>query len=96
MEFTKEAIEKAKKEHGEVFLLEFEGGLSALLKKPTRAQVGHAMSAGSDPVKKAEILITNCWVEGDEQIKTDPGLLIGAIPTLDQIIEVKAAEVKKL
>lgn len=96
MKFTKDQIDTAKKAHGDIFLLEFTSGESALLKKPTRQQIGHAMSQGQDPIKKAEILIAGCWIQGDEQIKTDAGLLIGAIPTLDSIIEVKSAEVKKL
>jgi hypothetical protein len=97
MKFTEEQIAAFKKEHGDIFLLEFpEVNKSAILKKPTRAQVGHSMSAGSDALKKAETLIHNCWVAGDEEIKTNAGLLIGAIPTLDKIIEVKSAELKKL
>jgi hypothetical protein len=97
MDFTDKQIEEYKKTHGDIFLLEFpEVNKSAILKKPTRAQVGHAMSAGSDGLKKAEILVTNCWVAGDEEIKTDAGLLIGAMPTLDEMIGVKTAELKKL
>lgn len=96
MEFTQEKIDAAKKAHGDVFLIEFEGGHSALLKKPTRQQLGYAMSAANDPIKKTEILITSCWIEGDDIIKSDPGLLVGAAPQLDAIIEVKSAEIKKL
>lgn len=97
MKFTKEQIAEAKKKHGDVFLLEFEeGNTSALIKKPTRQQVSFAMSLGNDALKKTESLLTQCWIDGDKVIREEAGYLIGAAPMLDEIIEVKTAEVKKL
>lgn len=96
MKFTQDQIDTYKKQHGDIFMCEA-GELSCILKKPTRQQVGMAMTLSKqDPLKLTEVIIVNCWVAGDEEIKTDVGALMGITGQIDQILEVKNAEIKKL
>ena len=89
-------IEKWKAIHGDVFQVSVDGHV-AYLKKPTRKTLGAAAVIGkADPMKYNEILLTNCWIEGDEAIKTDDSLFLGVSAQLAEMIEIKEAEIKKL
>ena len=50
----------------------------------------------TDPMKYNEILLNNCWLAGDEEIKTDDALFLGVSTKLGELVEVKEAELKKL
>lgn len=85
-----------KEAYGEVFKLEVEGHV-AYLKKPTRKALSAAAVIGkTDPMKYNEVLLNNCWIEGDEAIKTDDALFLGASAQLAELIEIKEATLKKL
>jgi hypothetical protein len=85
-----------KEAHGEIFQLEVEGHV-AYLKKPTRKALSAAAVMGkTDPMKYNEVLLNNCWLEGDEAIKTDDALFLGASAQLAELIEIKEATLKKL
>jgi hypothetical protein len=95
-EATTEQIDLWKKQHGEVFRLEVEGHV-AYLKKPSRKVMSMALSTGkNDPIKFGEIILNNCWIEGDRQIIDEDKLFFGAMGQLDQMIEFAGAELKKL
>ena len=47
-------------------------------------------------MKYNEILLNNCWIAGDEEIKKDDALFLGVSAKLADLIEVKEAELKKL
>ena len=49
-----------------------------------------------DPLKYNEIILANCWISGDEEIKTDDALFLGVSGVLSEIIEIKEATLKKL
>lgn len=96
MGITQEQIDAWKKKHGDVYLVEVDGR-KACLKKPDRRILGAAAVVGkSDPMKYNEILLGNCWLGGDEEIKTDDALFLGVSAKLADLIEVKEAELKKL
>lgn len=97
MKFSKEQIVELKKQHGELTLIEGDGKC-CILKNPDRNVAGLAMSkiAQMDMVGAAEIIIVNCHVAGNEEFKTDTGLLIGAINQLQDLIGSKDVVVKKL
>lgn len=85
-----------KAEYGDVFQVSVEGHV-AYLKKPTRKTLGAAAVVGkADPMKYNEVLLNNCWIEGDEEIKRDDALFLGVSAQLAEIIEIKEAEIKKL
>ena len=67
------------------------------LKKPTRKVLSLAATAGQhDPMKYNEVILANCWVDGDEEIKTDDAYFLGVSGVLAELIEVKKASLKKL
>jgi hypothetical protein len=93
---SKEQIQEWKKKHGEVFEVVV-GDKVCYLHKPTRKILSFAFTkAQNDPLATAEVILENCWLGGDEEIKTDDDYFLGANSQIDKIIEVKEAEIKKL
>ena len=89
-------IEAWKKKYSEVFLYEADGK-KCYLKKPDRKTLSAAAVVGkNDPMKYNEVLLKNCWLEGDEQLKTDDGYFLGLSGQLAELIEIKEGEIKKL
>lgn len=93
---TNEQIEGWKKKYGDIFEVTADGK-TAYLKKPDRKALSAAAVIGkSDPMKYNEVLLNNCWLAGDEEIKTDDSLFLGVSSHLAELIEIKEAELKKL
>ena len=98
MEFNQEVIDQLKAKHKEVYEISVVGK-SCLVLKPNRKDMCFAMagsSSGKDIVRMQEILLENCWLEGDEEIKTDDALFFAAAAKLTGLMEAKEAELKKL
>lgn len=96
MEFTKERIEELKAKHGELHLLRVEDK-SCILKSPSRKVLSYASGvATKDPMKFNEIILKDCWVDGDEEIKTDDSYFLGASAKIAELIVVKEATLEKL
>lgn len=100
-------IQQWKAKYGDVFRVTVGGGLNeetgqidekvAYLKKPDRRVLSVATIAGkNDPMKYNEIILNNCWLEGDEEIKTDDAYFLGVSAKLADLVEIKEAELKKL
>jgi hypothetical protein len=64
------------------------------LKKPNRATVGLMMSKGRDPLAMIDVILANCWIDGDESIKEDTSALYSMLEKLDEIIGKKTVELK--
>lgn len=94
MKFTKEQIKEWKAKHGELFEITVEDK-SCILHRPTRKDLSYA-SAVKDPIKMSEVMLNTLWVAGDEEIKEDDSLFLAAIQKMQDILEVKEAEIKKL
>lgn len=95
-EVTEQQIEGWKKQHGEVYLVEV-GGRKAYLRPADRKTISYATAVGAkDPMAFNEALIQNCWLGGDEEIKTVDSLFMGASAVLHELIEVQTASIKKL
>lgn len=94
MKFTKEQIKEWKAKHGELFEITAEDK-SCILHRPTRKDLSYA-SAVKDPIKMSEVMLNALWVDGDEEIKEDDSLFLAAIQKMQEILEVKEAEIKKL
>jgi len=93
---TKEQIAEWKAKHGDVFCIKVEDKV-CYLKKPSRKALGYASVAGKDnPLKFNEVLLNDCWLGGDEEIKTNDDLFLSVSPKLTELIEVKEAELEKL
>lgn len=89
-------IAKWKKEYGEIQAVII-GDKVAFLKKPDRKTLSFASIAGQkDPMKFNEIILENCFVGGDTEIKTDDSLFLAASAKVVDLIEIKEAELVKL
>jgi hypothetical protein len=49
-----------------------------------------------DSVKFSEILLKQCWIDGDKEFMDDDNYFLSAVPALGALAEVKEAEIKKL
>lgn len=86
---------KAKHKNG-IFLIEIDG-YSAIVKAPGRNEISYASTvAKTDPMKFNTAILEKCWLDGDDEIKTDDRLFLGVAAKLDTIIETAEATVKKL
>jgi hypothetical protein len=95
-EATEEQIAAWKSRHKDVFRVQVDDSV-CYLKKPDRTTIKAITSIGSnDPIHGSEILLANCWLGGDETIKTDDEKFFGVSQQLTEIIQVKQAELKKL
>ncbi len=66
------------------------------LKKPARNIIGVVSGiAASNPLKASEIMLENCWLAGDERIKTDDQLFMSASELLGQLMIIRHGEIKK-
>ena len=94
MNFKKEQIAEWKKKHGDLFEITV-GGKTCILHRPTRKDLSYA-SVVKDPIKMSEVMLKNLWVAGDEEIQTQDDLFLGAISKMEEVLQVKEAEIKKL
>lgn len=91
-----EQIEAWKRQHGKIFSVTVDDGV-CYLKKPSRKALGYASFASKqDPLKFNEVILNDCWLGGDETIRTDDAKFLGISGVLADIIEVKEAELKNL
>lgn len=89
-------IAEWKARYGEVYEVEVDGHTCYLHKPDRKTLSAAAVVGGNDPLKYNEILLKNCWIEGDERIKTDDELFLGVGGKLGEIIKVAEASIKKL
>lgn len=92
---TAEQIEKWKKANGNIFKVEV-GESVCYLKTPDRKTMAYVATLGNNPVRANEALLQNCWLGGDEAIKTDDEMFFGVSSKLAEIVQVKDAEITKL
>lgn len=75
----------------------FADGKACNLRRPTRSEAGQAMiAARRDAFQMVDTILNACWLDGDQDIKTSGGHLISLIQIIDELIGVKAAQVKKI
>lgn len=99
-EYTADQLKGWKKKFGDGNVFEVVAqDKKAILHKPTRQDLSFAMAGSSqaqDSVKFAEILLRQCWIDGDSEIQTDDNYFLSVVPVLGALSEVKEAEIKKL
>ena len=96
--YTQEQLESWKKKYGEVFEV-VSADKKTILHKPSRHDLSFAMAGSSqakDSVKFSEILLKQCWIDGDPEIQTVDDYFLSVVPVLGALAEVKEAEIKKL
>lgn len=92
---TEEQIAKWKKDHGEIFAVSVDGSI-CYLKKPNRNILSAMSTLANDPIRSAEFLLNNCWLDGDTAIKDEDDKFLGVVSQLGEIIKVKTATLVKL
>lgn len=91
-----EQIAMWKNLHGKIFAFEVEDSI-AYLKKPHRNVLDAAHSfSQNDPLKFADVMLENCWLGGDDTIKTDAAKFLCVSQKLDQLLQVSDASLKEL
>ena len=99
-EYTADQLKDWKKKYGDDKIFEIVvDDKKAILHKPTRKDLSFAMAGSSqakDSIKFAEILLNQCWIDGDNEIKENDDYFFGAVPKLEVLSETKEAEIKKL
>lgn len=89
-------VEELKKEHKIDHVAVFHNqGRYAFVKKPDRTLLKMAISIADTKIDEAEILLENCWLEGDECFKNDDSVFLGIMPDILALIGVKLSELKK-
>lgn len=92
---TEDQIAEWKDKHGDVFEVEI-GEKNIFLKKPTRQVVALAATKGkTNQFEFVDVIIKNCQLGGDDLDPKDVGELLGFSQILDELMEVKRAELKK-
>lgn len=92
---TAEQISEWKNKHGNVFKAVV-GDSVCYLKKPDRKTMSYVATLGNNPIRANEVLLENCWLGGDESIKTDDENFYGVSAKLNEIVAIKDAEITKL
>ncbi len=99
-EYTADQLKDWKKKYGDDKIFEIVvDDKKAILHKPTRKDLSFAMAGSSqakDSIKFAELLLLQCWIDGDKEIKEDDDYFFGAVPKLEVLSVTKEAEIKKL
>jgi hypothetical protein len=95
---TQEQINAWKAEHVNVYALKAPASDKiCYLRKPTRQELSFATTAGQqDPLSFNSSILKSCWLDGDEEIKTNDSLFLGICPQLDEICAFEKFELEKL
>lgn len=95
-EADKKQIAEWKTKHGRIFCIRVEDK-ACYLKTPNRKTLGYAAVAGKEnPLKFNEVVLRDCWLAGDEEIRTDDSLFLSVSQKLSEVVEVKEAELEEL
>ena len=99
--YTAEQLEGWKKKYGDgnVFEVVVAGEKKAVLHKPNRRDLSYAnagSSQGRDALKFTELILQQCWIDGDKEIQENDTYFFSVVPLLDALVETKEAEIKKL
>ena len=95
-QITQKQIDAWKAQFENVFKITVEDKV-CYLKSPDRKTLSYASAVGTkDPMKFNEILLKNCWLAGDEEIKTKDSYFTSVSAQLAEIIEIKEAKLEKL
>lgn len=92
---TAEQISEWKKRYGDIFKVGV-GDSVCYMKKPDRKTMSYVATLGNNPIRANEVLLENCWLGGDESIKTDDEKFYGVSAKLNEIVAIKDAEITKL
>jgi len=93
---TAEQIKEWKRLHGDVHRMQVHDK-ACYLRKPTRKILAmvHETVPGSDYLGRQELKLENCWLAGDEEIKTNDDYFLNACTAIDDLIPTYLVELAK-
>ena len=93
---TKEQIQEWKNQYKDIFVISVENK-KVYLRTPDRKTLSYASTlATKDPLKFNEVILNNCWLGGDEEIKRNDELFLAVSSKLPDLIQIKEATLEKL
>ena len=93
---TKEQIQEWKNQYKDIFVISVEDK-KVYLRTPDRKTLSYASTlATKDPLKFNEVILNNCRLGGDEEIKTNDELFLAVSSKLPDLIQIKEATLEKL
>ncbi|RIV21373.1 hypothetical protein DYU11_18375 [Fibrisoma montanum] len=97
---TENQLAEWKKKHGDIFAVEFEDNegqtLKGYFRKPNRTEMNFISTFHNQPFKMQHTFVSACWLGGDKVIMDDDRYMLGAAQALNELMEVKRGELKKL
>lgn len=97
MKWTKEQIESHKQKHGSVYRYTSKDGKAALLRSPDLDIIDACRTlSGGSSVKFDKALVNNCWIEGDEELRSVTKYQLGLFEWLGGIVEKVDGELEEL
>lgn len=90
-------IESWKKQYGKIFGYKSEDGKMGVFRTPDLIilDLCATIAKGSN-IKYTQALIENCWLGGDEELKTDTKYILGLKDWSAELIEVVSGELSEL
>ncbi len=97
MDHSQERIDALKKEHGSIFKYTSKDGKSCLLRSPNLKIIDACRTvANGSTVKFDKALVENCWIEGDEELRTNDNYCMGLFDWLPAIIKKVDGQLEEL
>ncbi len=54
------------------------------------------MNGADRPFKFAEVIIANCWLGGNEELRSEDKYFMGLSQKISELVEITTGEIKKL
>lgn len=94
-------VQKWKEQHRNVFAYDVETDegetVRLYFKQPDRRILSAAtITAKGDPMRYNEVVLKNCLLEGDEALLKDDSIFFGLSSKVDELVNAKVGELKKL
>lgn len=70
-------------------------GVTAYIRKPSDKELSFAMSKLPAVLEAGKVIVKNCFIGGDERVRTEPALLNAAALQCVELIEIRRARLKK-
>lgn len=97
-QIDKDKLAELKAKHGNVYLITVEDK-AAVFRKPSRQDISFATAAssqGKDAIAFTESIMRNTFLDGDRELLDNDDYFMAAMTVVDEMVETKQAELKKL
>jgi hypothetical protein len=96
-EATADQIKEWKAKYGDIFKISIpEDSKACYVRSVDRKIMSFVSRLGNDPMRFNESLLEQCWLAGDEDIKTNDTLFISVMDKLEKLMNFKDSQLEKL